>query len=470
VVRNLGQDQLDQRLTHEQARDQERQFFEQQEPFATAFRSHEARFGTWNLQAFLSGKLAEQITKKLPIIQSQMQSRLSEVENSLKQYPEPPTHNAVRIISDILLEISQHVRLEIEGNFPYKDWRIEWGDLQEAFFSSLLTLKPAMVTRGNRDKDVYSLHINGGRSMDDSIVVGDDDNDTSSNEDVRMSEATETPTKKRRMGGDTPGPSPLKARSKNSGSSSCTDTNQVPIANFSELKTKFQLDEVFEFLQKSSNARIPGHLDHRVTDEMTLQTLQNWHLPMNDFFDKLDGLLRSRLEVLFDEHFKRWAGTALYDAAWKIVTEMLNLNLHEQRTTMAAESLNDEKNGLYIFHKEVFSRDKDAIIILYRQHRYKARLISYKNERALAIGRPMTPVEETRLLKDEKLSTLLREDPYEVQVGVVADVTTYYMIAARRFHSSICMRVESKFFKQLRTQLRDELENGLGIHDEVKGT
>jgi hypothetical protein len=31
------------------------------------------------------------------------------------------------------------------------------------------------------------------------------------------------------------------------------------------------------------------------------------------------------------------------------------------------------------------------------------------------------------------------------------------------------MRIESKFFSQLRTQLRDELENGLGIHDETEG-
>jgi hypothetical protein len=31
------------------------------------------------------------------------------------------------------------------------------------------------------------------------------------------------------------------------------------------------------------------------------------------------------------------------------------------------------------------------------------------------------------------------------------------------------MRIESKFFTQLCTQLRDELENGLGIHDEVAG-
>jgi hypothetical protein len=64
---------------------------------------------------------------------------------------------------------------------------------------------------------------------------------------------------------------------------------------------------------------------------------------------------------------------------------------------------------------------------------------------------------------------LLNQEPYSSELTVAAEVTTYYMIAARRFHDSICMRIESKFFKRLRTQLRDELENGLGIHDEVEG-
>jgi hypothetical protein len=54
-------------------------------------------------------------------------------------------------------------------------------------------------------------------------------------------------------------------------------------------------------------------------------------------------------------------------------------------------------------------------------------------------------------------------------MDAVAEVSTYYMIAARRLHDAVCMRVQSKFFKQLRTQLRDEMEGSLGIHDEHQG-
>jgi hypothetical protein len=456
-------------LTREEARAQERHFFEHAEPFATVFQKHESRYGTWNLQAFLSGKLAEQITKKLPIIQAEIESRLREVEDDLKHYPEPPAHNALRIIFDLVLELAQDVRQEVEGNYRHKGWFNEWEALQKAFFASLISLKPAMVTRGEHDKGIYRAHLNAGRSIDDSIAVDDGDSNADTDEDVRMPETPETPSKKRKIGSMS-GPSPLKASLGGSKSTSnAQSTELVQVADFSEKKTKFQLDSVSQHLMEMSNTRVPGRIDHRVTADMTLQTLRNWDLPINDFFTRLKERLQSHLKALFHKHFDPWTGTAIHDAAWKIIMEMLSLNLHQQRTTMAEESLNDERNGVYIFHNETFSRDKEVILENYRQARYKARLNSYKNDRMLHINKIMTPAEEARMLKDEKLARLLNAEPYGVELDVVAEITTYYIMAARRFHSSICMRIESKFFKQLRTQLRDELENGLGIHDEING-
>lgn len=81
----------------------------------------------------------------------------------------------------------------------------------------------------------------------------------------------------------------------------------------------------------------------------------------------------------------------------------------------------------------------------------------------------MTAQEEERLKRDERTMAVLRHEPYEIELGAVVQVTAYYMLAARRFHDSVCMRIGSKFFKQLRTQLRDELENGLGLNDGSEG-
>jgi hypothetical protein len=136
---------------------------------------------------------------------------------------------------------------------------------------------------------------------------------------------------------------------------------------------------------------------------------------------------------------------------------------------MAGESLDDELAGPYIFHFDIFNNEMNVVMESYRQARFKARFGMYKKERRQRTGKNMTATDEARMRKDEKTMAVLNAEPYSVQLDVVAQVVTYYMLAARRFHDSICMRIGSKFFKQLRTQLKDELENGLGVNDEDEG-
>lgn len=468
VVRNLGQEQLDKHLTHEDARAQERQFFETAEPFE-AFRQHNSRFGTWNLQSFLSDKLAEQITKKLPIIEEEINARRHEIEEELKQYPAPITQNAPRVIFHILSTFAQNVRLEIEGDFEHRKWRNNWKALQRSLFNSILSLKPTLSTSGTRDKGIYRSSLSGGASVNDSIVLESDDesgDEGSGTGDTQMSGTPETPSKKRKLDSPTPAPSPLK---NSVPAKSPAAAAVVPFPDFAPNRTRFQLDGISQHLEETSNASIPGQYDHKITNAMSIETLTHWPMPMTEFFNSLETNLRSRIQELFHEAFRTWDSVPLYEAAWNIVVQMLNLNVQQQRTTMATESLEDEMNGVYVFQTEIFSIEKASLLEVYRQGRFKARFARYKTERAHRTGKEITAAEEAKILKNAKLMELLNEEPYSVELDVAATVTTYFMTAARRFHDSVCMRIERKFFKQLKIQLRDELENGLGIFDEVNG-
>ncbi|KAG9380029.1 interferon-induced GTP-binding protein Mx [Pyrenophora tritici-repentis] len=405
VVKNLGQDQIDQGLTHQQARHQEQQFFNQEEPWATEFKKYEHRFGTLNLQGFLSGKLAEQITKKLPIIDQEITIRLHEVETALLQFPESPTHNASRIISDVILDFSQEVRKELAAEFPCKIWRNHWKALQQAFFDALLE--------------------------------------------------------------GTPGPSPIKTPTRRGVAN--TSETRAASPDFSNLRKKFFLDEVKQHLAENSQSRIRGQIEPRVVDAMMLDTLKDWGKPLGLFFNTLEGQIHDQIKSLFDKHFSKWAKSTFQVRAWEIVEQMLNMNFHQQRTTMADENLNDEREGPYIFHQDIFDAEKANTLDNYNQARLRARLNIYKKTRERRTGKVMTTTDEDRLRKDEKAMTVLNREPYLVEIGVVAQVTTYYMLAVRRFHDAVCMRIESKFYKQLRTQLRDEMENGLGLNDGDEG-
>ncbi|CAN9127666.1 unnamed protein product [Alternaria alternata] len=469
VVKNLDQDEINQDLTHQQARIREQEFFAEGEPWATDFVDYGRRFGTLNLQRFLSGKLAEQITKKLPIIDQEINARLEQVLADLQQFPDPPTHNASRMISDVVLDFSQDVRGELEAEFPCKAWRNNWKALQKSFFDALASMKPTMSTRGDRDATVYMdvLGAQPGSSASKAIAVDDDGEDEGGDEDdahfsTPMSSNPETPTKKRKL--ETPGPSPAKTPSRRG-----LPRSAAPGSELSEFRKNFPLDQVTQHLAENSQSKVPGQIEPRVVDNMMLKTLEHWEKPLNNFFNMLEGQIANQIKALFHKHFSKYEGSTFYRTAWQIVDQMVSLNFNQQRTTMADESLNDEREGPYIFHDEIFEHEKEAVLDCYRQHRFKARLNIYKRERHQRTGRAVTPQEEEKLKKDARVMEVLNHEPYVVELSVVAQVTTYYMLAARRFHDAVCMRIESKFFKQLRTQLRDELENGLGLNDGSEG-
>ncbi|KAI4639533.1 uncharacterized protein J4E78_010860 [Alternaria triticimaculans] len=471
VVKNLNQAEMKRGLTHTQARFEEHQFFSQGTPWSTAFSHYQHRFGTLNLQSFLSGKLAEQMTRKLPIIDQEINARLEQVLAELREFPDPPTHNAPRIISDVVLDFSHNVRKELEAEFPCKAWRNNWKLLQKAFFDALASMKPTMSTSGSKDATVYMdvLGVQPGSSASKAIAVDDDDDDDEDyvddgDRDTPMSSNPETPTKKRKLG-DTPGPSPVKTPSRR-GPLKTTEGRSVKFStDFSELRKKFLLDEVTQHLAENSQSKVPGQIEPRVVDNMMLETLEHWSRPLEEFFNTLEGQIVDQIKTVFHKHFSKYQGSTFYRTAWEVVEQMVSLNFTEQRNTMANESLNDEKEGPFIFHDELFELEKEAVLEHYRQARFKARFNIYKRDRLKRTGKETTPQEEDRMRKDARVMAVLNHEPYVVELGVVAQVTTYYMLAARRFHDAVCMRIESKFFKQLRTQLRDELEGGLGMND-----
>lgn len=133
VVKNLGQDEIDQGVTHAEARLREKAFFEMRAPWSTSLNEYNSRFGTRRLQTFLSRTLAEHVTAKLPIIHEEINKRLAQVEDDLTQYPEPPTIHASRIIGDAIADFSESVKKEIIAEYPCKQWTNTWGMLQQAF-------------------------------------------------------------------------------------------------------------------------------------------------------------------------------------------------------------------------------------------------------------------------------------------------------------------------------------------------
>ncbi|KAJ8108366.1 hypothetical protein OPT61_g8219 [Boeremia exigua] len=362
VVKNLNSDQIRQGMTHLDARQLEQRFFSEVAPWSTAFQAYQPRFGTVNLQKYLSAHLGNQVLSKLPLIRRQIEERLDAVEAELDRIPEIPLHTAARTVDDVIHRFADQVRSEMAGDHGFTTWRNTWDDIQQNMWDMLSQLKPTMLTAGEHDAGLFDK-ASPGCSADMPVDISDDDED--------VSPAPETPSKKRKQNlqpkretqTPAPGPSPFRTPKKPTTRPARRQNTNVSSAqtnNIAALKETFNLDHVTRYISHSSKSRVPGQINTKVREEMMLSPLEHWPKVVEKFFDELEHQLKQHMLALFKTQFNDWKGAKLYTESYTVLENLLNNNLHEQRTVMASESLDEEREGPYIFHQDIFQKDKAA--------------------------------------------------------------------------------------------------------------
>ncbi|KAH7119777.1 interferon-induced GTP-binding protein Mx [Dendryphion nanum] len=464
VVKNPSQNDIDGGIGHLHARRVEEEFFNITKPWSSSLSHYRVQFGTPNLQAYLSKTLATQSLRALPKIYEQISLKLAGVEHKLSKIPDPPAQNAVRIISDLLQKFCDHVRKEMEGEFPHKDWLNTWEALREDFSAGLSGLKPILNTSGQLDQGILGTSLSE-KPVDNSIVIIDDSND----------EEVEVPPKRQKIGHIGTSfyvspQNPLVRAPSGAGSPALPLSSSQPNAKQDKSRQLngnqhvFQLDEVAKYLSDTSKSKIPEQLEPKVVNALVLSTLQHWDRLLAEFFGNFESALRSQLRKIFSEHFSQWDQSSVFGKVLDGVEDLLRCNFSEQ-DVMAAESLVDEREGPYIFPKEVLVQQKEQVLASYRNARVRARTNIYRKEYKEKYNRaiPSGDAEKARI------HAITSQEPYPLALGTAATVTAYYMIASQRFQDAVCMRIESKLFKRLKDNLREELESTLKIFDVPDG-
>lgn len=321
----------------------------------------------------------------------------------------------------------------------------------------MLEMRPTMRTIGLRDQGLYKSTLPG-QSSHDPVCLDEDAYAGSVQHN-----SPETPQKKRKLEG-TSGPTPTKTPRSIRAPTVTPSKGHAIGRGYTNVRTVYQLDQVVQHLSEHSVTKIHDQLQPMVVNDMIKLTLQKWPLPLTQLFDDLERELKGFLRVIFDRYFGTRSDTKIYADAWRIVEDIFNTSMAEQRFNLAADILGNELEGPYIFHQKKFDDAKDLLRQKYTNARFNTRLRLYMQEMEEHLGVDKVPTEE-RLRKDEKVRAQVSKEPYQKEIDVVARITSYYELAADRFHDSICMGIEGKLFKRLRTRLRDEMDDTLGIHD-----
>ncbi|KAF1962691.1 P-loop containing nucleoside triphosphate hydrolase protein [Byssothecium circinans] len=459
VVKNPPQDDINRGVSHRHARAQEQQFFSTNEPWTTTdFQAYQSRFGSANLQRALSTKLTYQIKDLLPIILEQVKSRLDKVNSELSQLPEPPASafSSTRIISDILLAFSNDVGVAMRGKYPQHTWGNTWKALCDQYLDALLSMKPAIKKFGQLDAGIFKSSEFAGKSVGTSIAVDSDDDEDMG---VSRSDSPKTPSKKRKVE-DSGGPT--------SRFQTPSRTPRQPtfaaIPNQPGVRKVFDLDDFAAHLRNVSVSTIPHDTDSSVINDLIIENITHWDLPTGRFFGQLESKMREVVKSIFSKRFGYWQDSPLCQAAGAIIDQVFKNHLEQQRS-MAQDSLADEYHGPFLYDEQDYEELRTKTLGEYRVARKEARKVQFAKE---ALG-PGFDVEDARklFLRDAAAKqALFEKEPYEKEIVAISRVTTYYTFAAKRLRSNVCGRISSKFLSQLAQNLRDELENNLGIHDE----
>lgn len=268
VVKNLNSDEIHQGLAHNDARQMEQHFFATTSPWATELQPFQHRFGTVNMQHYLSTEFGKRVMDNLPAIRHQIEQRLDAVDAELSRIPDTPLHTAVRTVADVIQNFCIEVRSEVTGDYGHVEWNNAWRGCQKALWEDLLKLKPTMLTIGELDKGLYTSMLPG-QTADEAMVIDSDDEGEPKTPSKKRKH--DTPTKRESQTpapSASPFPTPKKPPAKPSRALFPSTPPVDRSGDIAKLRKLFRLDDVTRELSVASRNRVPGQIDPQLREEM----------------------------------------------------------------------------------------------------------------------------------------------------------------------------------------------------------
>lgn len=441
VVKQPDQVALDRAITHAEARAQEMAFFEQTAPWATELAACRERFGTVHLQGALSSKLVGLSLQVLPEARAKISSMITDVDSTLAMIPPPPTRDVTGVVHDALRNLAESIRQEMLRVKTANTWRLIWDKLRTQFSERLQSLRPMLQTEGIKDRTSFRS----GNSVETIDLVSDDE-DTS----PAPSSTLVTPMK----------------RKEPAGSASATPGSRISKkAKVDDAAIRYQLDETRERLYQMSSAKLARVVNPEAVATLMLEPIKQFEVIMDQFYSALERAMMDRINEIMVACLGQWRTNLLFQEARHTVKEFFKLHFRQQRTIDGPEVYADELAGPYFYDARYMEHHMTHFLQHFKEARLRKRKTIWKAMRQEELGRDLKPADVAELDKPH-MQAALAKDPYSQEIEVIAQIRSYYELASIRFHDSICMRVESKLFRQLSENLLTELKEGLRLTDE----
>ncbi|KAG8705909.1 hypothetical protein FRC09_002697 [Ceratobasidium sp. 395] len=428
--------QLDAGLSWEEARALDRQFFEDTSPWSTIDTAFRHRLGCANLIAHLGETLGKVILTRLPHICNEVDRLIDLNSKALATIPArsslDPLAEVLQLITEFTRDVSRHVR----------------GDSS----SGRAGLVQALIASAKGFQD--------------------------------------------RLRGITPVFKPVSKDSSENGWTKTPDflPKGETWPSRSELGLTYWLEDIVELAEGARTRELPGMLSEfpfAVKEELIVRTINSWHEPVEEMFDRAQKIFFERLTTLVDKHFRNHTYGGLRATVMKIVVEKLEelkeATNQELKFLLKMESLPYTLNSHYyldyrdkfLAHYKFYQGEQNEQI---RKLRNPPSYISNFSQQGQNNGpfgftaqreQPVDHVEEAlknlRLaglhgLKREDMVKLLPADfSQEAALEIMASVRAYYQVAYKRFADNIPLAIDQRFIHAFDETISITLVAGLSI-------
>ncbi|KAL2194416.1 P-loop containing nucleoside triphosphate hydrolase protein [Corynascus similis CBS 632.67] len=421
-----------------------------------AFDDFKEKCGVEKLKAFLSRKLGEEFAKILPEVKQKVETRLYDIDNQLKKYPDPPPNPELEIHKS-LAEFTIGVKNRVTNQDFVSAWDARFG---EPFKKFIIGLKPKFNVKDNA------------KASKPICIDLENDSPSSSPTARKRSAPTMDPTES--------SATPKRQRAQQANGIVKTEPQDNPFAlTPSHVRSgtpstpsrggrSKSLMDIRSLIRRAAIPGQPGLISATVYEPLYTEAAKTWAPHLEWFINSTFAFLQAEILSILDAAFAHLKNRAVY----KESLEHMRVFIESQKAELRTQLLfiyKLESQRLCTKDEETLKRHQASEMKILVRHRNHFRIAAFNGEELRAVPKMEDMTDEERKQEEAKMSKELRNlgpDPFEPELAVAAYIRGYYLTAANRFVDYVSIHVMSGLLPRVASVIENSyLHERLGLTD-----
>lgn len=468
-VKQPSSSDLKQKITWQDARRREDEFFSMTAPWSELDTVHQKYLRTANLVERLSSVLSELIIKRLPQIQDELEKAIAETRLALNSLHKEPSNDPLNEIVTLLHIFTNDVAKHVEG-VPHKAGLLQAiRPAQERFRRGIRVTAPKF-------RPYERVYVGHRHLLKPKFLSNEEGNDDDEGSGID----------------DSPG-FIGSARSDDTDDDGDTDDNDDDLTGQGQGGI-ICIDEVLEMAQDARTRELPGNYPFVVQELYIKEFINKWHLPSQSLVTTVHTLVMEHCKKLVTKHCNHFGQGTLEQRVKAIIQKHVNeclqraeeriewqLKLEERPFTLNSHYFSDYKDKFFAYYKGSRRKDEegDLMELIHNFIKPKPMPVSEgsfgSNNRLYrepsvpgptGVGKVLAGLAEMGLtqVKAEDIPKLLPPDKMQPALHIMSDVRAYFQVAYKRFSDNICLAIDFELVRGVERNLITALYATLGIN------